>query len=254
MIVVDNGSTDRTVERALEFRHCLPALRIANASDRRGASHARNVGARAAAAPYLLFLDADDEASPGWLAAMAGAAGRAAALVGTSVPRLGGGGDPEAGLGRPTRWSGIAPSAGFLDAAASNNLGVLRDVWETVGGFREDMVANEDTAFCWDVQLAGYALVRVPEAVIYYTMRDSLRRLARQQFAWGVGAVQVYSLFKERGAPRSSSRGALLRWLALIAMGPVVLVRPPMRRDWVGRVARRAGHLYGSLRFGVVNL
>nr|NLI51561.1 glycosyltransferase [Propionibacterium sp.] len=254
VVVADNGSTDDTAARALDFVDTLPSLRVVDASDRRGASHARNVGARAARAPYLLFLDADDEASEGWLQAMADAAASAALIAGVTRARREGPGDAEAGLGRPSAWSRIAPSAGFLDAAASSNLGVRRDVWEAVGGFREDMAANEDTAFCWDVQLAGHDLVHVPDAVVSYSMRGSLRGLARQQFAWGVGAAQLYALFRDRGAPRPSVAGALLRWVALLVMAPAGIAIPRLRRDWVGRLARRAGRLHGSLRYRVLSL
>ena len=48
-------------------------LRLVDSSDRPGASHARNVGARAATAPALAFCDADDEVGPGWVAAMGNA-------------------------------------------------------------------------------------------------------------------------------------------------------------------------------------
>ena len=38
-------------------------------------SRARNAGVAATNAPFLTFLDSDDEADPGWLLAMAKAAG-----------------------------------------------------------------------------------------------------------------------------------------------------------------------------------
>src|SRR5215467_9801916 len=45
-------------------------MRIVEASDCRGAAHARNVGASAAEAKSLAFCDADDEVAVGWVAAM----------------------------------------------------------------------------------------------------------------------------------------------------------------------------------------
>ena len=146
------------------------------------------------------------------------------------------------------------PSQGFLDAAASNNLGVRRELWNAIGGFRESMVASEDTAFCWDAQLLGARVHRVPEAVVTYRMRSTLRQLLRQQYRWGVAAAQLYALYREHGAPRSSTRGAIVRWMGLIVMAPLSLFSDGARRDWVGRAARRAGRINGSLRFGVLCL
>lgn len=254
VIIADNGSTDGTTMRAKAWQGKVPRLRVVDASDKQGASHARNVGARNARGTYLLFLDADDVTEPGWLVAMAAASRDSALIAGVTVPHLIGGGDAEAGIGRATAFSKLLPSEGFLDAAGAGNLGVRRDVWDSVGGFRESMMAGEDTAFCWDVQLAGYSLLWVPEAVVRYHVRRNMRQLAKQQYAWGVGAAQLYGLFKDSGAPRPSFTGAMVRWLALIATTPVVVLPGPRRRIWVGRISRRAGRLIGSIRHRVLSL
>jgi hypothetical protein len=74
LLVVDNGSSDGSVEVVRGWRERMPWLRVEDASDRRGINHARNVGARAARGDFLAFCDADDVVTPGWLAAMAEAA------------------------------------------------------------------------------------------------------------------------------------------------------------------------------------
>src|SRR5262245_10940945 len=70
IIVSDNGSRDDSVRVVERYAARIPHLRLVDSSDRRGAAHARNVGARAAAAPALAFCDADDEVGAGWVAAM----------------------------------------------------------------------------------------------------------------------------------------------------------------------------------------
>ncbi|GAA1058095.1 glycosyl transferase [Agromyces luteolus] len=254
VIVADNGSRDDTVARAEACRDRLPELRVVDASSVPGASHARNVAAETASGDYLLFLDADDIAEPGWLAAMAAAAAEHSFIAGVSTASHDSASDPRAGMGRTTKWSAILPSKGFLDAAATNNLGVSAEVWREVGGFRESMLASMDTAFCWDAQLRGHPLVRVDGAHVTYRMRTSLRELWRQQYRWGIGSVQLYVLFREHGAPRSSSLGGAVRMLGLVAMAPFSIWSVDRRRDWVGRAARRAGRIAGSIRFGVLEL
>jgi glycosyltransferase involved in cell wall biosynthesis len=76
VIVVDNGSTDETRDVAVSFASVLPRLQVVDASDGAGHGHAVNRGIAAASAHAILFLDADDEVGPGYLAAMAGALAR----------------------------------------------------------------------------------------------------------------------------------------------------------------------------------
>jgi glycosyltransferase involved in cell wall biosynthesis len=57
VIVVDDGSTDGSVERLEQF---ADSIRLIKLSKNRGAIEARNEGARQAKGQYLVFLDGDD--------------------------------------------------------------------------------------------------------------------------------------------------------------------------------------------------
>lgn len=59
VVVVDGRSKDRTVEKANHFAHRLPKLTILN-SDLSNVCHQRNLGAAAASADLILFMDADN--------------------------------------------------------------------------------------------------------------------------------------------------------------------------------------------------
>ncbi len=61
LIVVDDGSTDGTPEMLTMYRDDITIIRQQN----RGVSAARNAGLRHARAPWILFLDSDDEYLPG---------------------------------------------------------------------------------------------------------------------------------------------------------------------------------------------
>ena len=60
VIVVDDGSTDRTPYRIADFGDRIHSVRIGNS----GVSAARNTGIRAARHRWLAFLDSDDEWHP----------------------------------------------------------------------------------------------------------------------------------------------------------------------------------------------
>src|SRR5688572_18734401 len=61
VIVVDNGSTDGSVERAVAE---LPSLRLVRNDVNRGYATACNQGAAEATAPFVLFLNNDATLSP----------------------------------------------------------------------------------------------------------------------------------------------------------------------------------------------
>lgn len=64
LIVIDDGSTDST--GALVAGYHDQRIRYIY-QDQRGQAHACNLGAKVAQAPYITFMDSDDEALPDWL-------------------------------------------------------------------------------------------------------------------------------------------------------------------------------------------
>src|SRR5215218_6837184 len=72
VIAVDNGSSDESRPLAESFKDRLN-LHIVDAVERAGAAWATNVGVRRASGRKLIFIDADDEVTPGYLSAMAAA-------------------------------------------------------------------------------------------------------------------------------------------------------------------------------------
>lgn len=68
VVVVDDASSDDTVQ-VLES-HADPRIRVMRLEQNRGGAAARNVGIEAARAPWVAFLDSDDEWLPGMLEAL----------------------------------------------------------------------------------------------------------------------------------------------------------------------------------------
>src|SRR3989475_7616492 len=162
VVIANTGSTDGTRKVAEGFKDRLTHLLVVDASARRGASYARNVGARSASGEAFLFLDADDEIAPGYLPAMADAlahhdfvaAYRDSESLNTGWVRL---------SRRTHPYEGFRNFYGFLPHAGGTRIGVRRPIFESAGGFDENILGGEDVDFCWRVQLAGIPLQLVAE-------------------------------------------------------------------------------------------
>ena len=160
VVVADNGSDDGTRSCVLRWSERYPHIHLVDASARRGAGAARNIGVRAARGRLLAFCDADDVVRPGWVASMS------AALAGA---------DLVAGVFDFSALDGVpksipVPAAtrqlGFLPFALGANLAVRREVFEAVEGFCEELSPEEDVDLCWRLQLAGYRFAVTVDAAV----------------------------------------------------------------------------------------
>ncbi|WP_170037174.1 glycosyltransferase [Georgenia soli] len=248
VVVVDNGSTDTTVEVCEQFAAEIPRLRVIRC-ERPGTSAARNAGAAAASSDLLLFCDADDEAGPGWVGAMCAALERADAAGGAiESERL----NPGRASYLPRHPDHLPVSAGFLPRAISANLGVRRSAFEDVGGFDETFTyASDDTDLCWRLQLAGHSLTYAPAAVVHYRYRDTRSAVARKAYRLGRARARLFREYRERGMPRPRTVGVGLRWTRLAVALPLVPVLPKVRWWWLENASAAAGQVAGSLRYRV---
>lgn len=253
VVVVDNDSDDDLAAALEPHRRRVPGLRRIEANERAGAGYARNAGARAARGDYLLFVDADDVVSDGWLAAMTGALEEhsfvAASLEherlnSTELANSRDGGQ-EDDL-RPYK------NPRFLPHASGNTLGVRRSVHEAIGGF-SDQKNLQDTEYCWRAQLRGVPLTFVPDAVVHYRYRESTRAVFRQAFWYGYYNVRLYRTFRGRGMPRANWRFGAIKWRNLIRDLPAI-ADPQRRLRLLRRFGFQLGRLVGCVRFGALAL
>lgn len=189
VLVCDNGSTDGTRELVLATAARMPELRLVDASERRGPSAARNIGARHARGPLLAFCDADDQVGEGWVAAVHDALGTHEFVAGPfEVDLLNDRSRFSVSWAAQTTGLTVKPFLPQLVTAGSGNLGISKAVFEEVGGFFEGAHTAEDDDFCLRVQLAGHRLVYVPDLVLHVRQRSGLAHVYRQAFAYGRGA------------------------------------------------------------------
>lgn len=251
VIVADNGSTDNSVAIAELFKQKIPSLRIVDASAKKGAAYARNVGASVAYAEALAFCDADDEVAPFWVAAMGEALAEYDFVTGRSLYDK---------LNEPWVIANHGSSDGFciienpyLPFAISCNIGVKRAVHQAVGGFDETFAMIEDIDYSWCIQEQGIKIQQVSEAIVHYRLRKNFKMVCQR--AWGVGVYEalLYKKHKNYGIPKM-----LMSWKSFIK-APLEFMLEVISfkvRDqdaiakWMLTLAWRAGQLIGCVKFG----
>jgi len=143
VVVGDDGSTDGTASVA--EREGARVLRLPKAN----ANVARNAAARATAADVLFFLDADDWFAPGKIAAHLRTHGeRGPSLVFDPAVRV----TPDGrrlglsgpALGGPIGWKHVCGRTFWYGGSTAS---VTREVFESVGGYREELASQQDLDF-----------------------------------------------------------------------------------------------------------
>ena len=246
IIVADNGSTDGTLEMLERYAARTERVRLVDASDTPGASHARNVGIRAAGGDALAFCDADDLVEPGWVAAMGEGLREHPAITGPlPVDRLNPAWVQNAYYSEPP--TGVTRFCDIFPFAATANLGVTRSVLDAIGDFDESLPTGEDIDFCLRLWDAGYDLSFRDDAAVQYRYRASVRALWRRTRSYSEAAPAIVKRMAERGHPTPSALAGLRQWVWLVRR--LGLIRSCQgRARWVVVAATKVGRLVGSVR------
>lgn len=219
VVVVDNGSTDGTLDQARRF-----GVRTLENTEgrRRSISALRNLGARATSAPILLFLDADMELPSGWLETglrrfREGFPGMLAFVC--DVP-------PSAGWvgrvwgNRPLRRLSEAKDVDFL---TGRNMWLPRTVFDAVGGFDERLTTGEDKDLTLRVRRAGYPALLAPDMTLtHWGFEHGLGEFIIKEFWRQSGALQLAR--KEGYALRTLRNPLLSAWHVLAACALALLL------------------------------
>jgi len=188
IIVVDNGSTDRTREVAAGFVSTL-ALQILEWPNAYIAA-VRNAGAAVAQGEYLAFLDSDCEVLPDWLAQACSAVSRGITGVFGSYYLI-----PKSSSWIARYWHEERDKrrAGEVSYLPAGDLFVSRELFLRVRGFDETIQTNEDYEFCQRVRSSGHPITCIPElAVLHWGTPQSLAAFYRKHRWHGMHVFRVF--------------------------------------------------------------
>ena len=195
IIISDNGSKDDSVEF---IRKCFPSIKIIENGENLGFGSAINRGLGLAKGDYLLFLNSDLKLHSKCVGELAKVL-ESDSNVGGTIPKILHIDQQNTinSLGVLINYTGIAypnllgeKDPGYQEPFESACGGIFmlrREVYETVGGFDEDLfLYHEDHDLSWRIRLAGWHLKVIPQAIMYH------------HYKFNKGILKYYSSEKNR--------------------------------------------------------
>jgi glycosyltransferase involved in cell wall biosynthesis len=218
VIIVDNGSRDRTIEISQTFAQALP-LRILR---REGVhiSALRNFGASHALGRTLAFLDADCIAPRNWLAQGIHLINEGGGIIGAhyQIP------SDSKWVGRIWYQDRTADKVGDVSYVPAGSLLIPRQLFFSVGGFDEAIQTNEDFDLCQRVIAAGKPVRSYSELkVIHLGTPQTLLGFYRKQLWHGTHVLAVFLRDPEKKKNRRPIALSFYAFACALGMGSGLL-------------------------------
>jgi GT2 family glycosyltransferase/glycosyltransferase involved in cell wall biosynthesis len=178
IVVVDNGSSDRSTEM---LRSEFPHVRLIENEKNLGFAQAANQAATAAKGEYLAFLNNDMRVESGWLNALVEMAQPENGIVCVGSTIMNWDGTAIDFSGRPTDAFCLSytpselpppsvPVPGKFELFASFGAAIIQTkAFQELGGFDPDFfLYQEDVDLGWRLWLKGYKTVLCPTSIVYH--------------------------------------------------------------------------------------
>ena len=259
ILVVDNGSTDRTAEIVMSF-----PIRYLQ-EERRGSFSARNKGIEASKGEVLAFTDADCLVTAGWLRELVQGfdSEEVGVVVGETVSY------PPKTLAerymamRKPLWQKRAISYPVSPWFGTSNVAFRRKVFNQIGPFDPQFPTGGDIDYSWRIfQSGNFKLVYRPKAVVFHRHRLTTWDLFKQYRAYGCGQATLWRKYRGKlswGWQRELRAYGDL-FLTVLALGRAAILS--VLRGWeatrfsylycdlVRKLGARAGFISGTFRRG----
>ena len=187
LVVIDNHSTDRTVELSQAWTQTIETLGPERCAQ-------RNWGAQLTSAEVIIFIDSDMVLDPGIARSALEAFERDRALGAIVIPERSFGSGPWIGTRRLEKDTYLGDPE--VEAARI----FRRDVFQAVGRYDEALVAGEDWDLADRVVGAGYHIGRVASVVWHDEGRISLRESFAKKRYYG----RTFGSYRARQGQRRS--------------------------------------------------
>jgi glycosyltransferase involved in cell wall biosynthesis len=186
IVVVDNGSSDETVQIARKYSSKVIIL------PKKNVAQMRNLGANHAAGSLLLFIDADCVPSPNWIFAAVASAEKERCITGSACLV------PASANWKERAWFSQKKEGRVqVRYINSGNLIVPRDLFLSLGGFNESLLSGEDYEFC--LRASQYVRIISDSSIVVEHLGNpnNLMGFTKREIWHGLGALGTlkYNLF-----------------------------------------------------------
>lgn len=240
VIVVDNGSSDGSVEY---IKRNFSQVKIIQNKKNLGFAGGNNIGIKKAKGEYVLFLNNDTEVTPNLLSILIDALEKddkiaiaQPKIIFMDSNKLQAGGDFLTSSGflyhygygkdpndpRYNKKMEIFSACGACMVARS-------DIIRRIGPFDLDFFCYfEESDLCWRVNLAGYKVLYVPDAVVYHKGYGTSHKLASSFVQYHSFKNRICSLIKNLEGPNLIKMLSLNLLFSLAASFAFMIRRKPL--------------------------
>ncbi len=173
IVITDGGSSDQTAAIIAEYDQTVVPIHLIRA----GAAlpgRARNLAASQAANEWLAFVDAGTSPQPTWLEFLS-----QRAQLQSDLDVVYGSYEPvtDTLFKRCSVMASLAPpveiEGKFVRTRSVASVLMKRSVWQTVGGFPENLRSAEDLLFMNEIEQANFRIANAPDALVYWQVQSS---------------------------------------------------------------------------------
>ncbi len=189
IVFVDGGSVDRTLEILKSYGKKLRVISSPGANIAEG----RNIAIRSAKGEWVASIDGGCVADKDWLLNLERKMSFADVVSGAYLP---------IGKTRFERVQGrvVVKNPEKLDSKSflpsSRSVAFKKSVWLAVGGYPENTYTAEDTLFDMKLKRAGFRFALARDAIVFWRMRATLSKFAKQFFLYGKGDGKTGLVFR----------------------------------------------------------
>ena len=246
LVVIDDGSTDRTPELLDELSSGDPRV-VVHRHANRGRTASLNVGVRLARAPRVARLDADDVCLPERLASQRAFLDRheRVALVGGAVRLIDDGGRVFEESRYPLSDADIRSAFAFTTPFVHSSVMFRRGAFDQVGGYRECFAETEDLDL-WLRLAEHHELANLPQTVIEYRLhadQATVRKLELQALCLVAARLSARARAEGRPDPLDAVGAIDEDWLLSQGTDRREIVAATVKSaTWLANVMGRAGY------------
>lgn len=256
IIVVDNGSTDGSVELIKTFKE----VKLLFEHTIQGPAAARNTGVHGSVGAILAFIDIDCIATPRWLIECF------SAFSDLEVVGAGGSIEGSAPKNDIQVWMNNAKildqeraiNHRFMPFIQTANALFRKEAFMAVEGFDTALRSGEDCDLSWRIQKnTGLRIAYCPKALVYHDHRASLKGVYRQSRTNAMGGA-LLSRKWEGSLPKKSWKTSVWEcWDLLLSgfrlIGSHLTFKPKstrfsLRLDFLHRLARKDGMIRSAIK------